>query len=218
MKRINKFDNFDKLNEGKLSKEYIENYLEKNLKSEENDILDNNDRYVLMSDVVKVVNDLFEERDKGFFSRRKKQEYGGLTEGPERANTKNVTSPRPNIMPAPQGRVTKNSEVLIEEQPYKTSQFDQEQYRVFIKTPTKHYYIGDIRQFPDDEKYIGKYIGYLNLDRIIEQEPEYKLIQLNPKQMKIVDRELNSNYLSSNLMDEPIIYKDKLRRNYNIRL
>lgn len=214
MKRMKKFDNFDKLNEGKLSKEYITDYLENNLKSDEDDILDNNDRYVLMSDVIKVVNDLFEERDKGFFNKRKKKEYSGITEGPERANTKNVTSPRPNIMPAPQGKVSKNSEILIEEQPYKKSQFDQEQYRVFIKTPTKYYYIGDLRKFPE----IDRYNGYLNLDRVSEQEPDYKLIQLNPEQMEIVDRELNRNYLSSNLMDEPITYKDKLRRNYNIRL
>lgn len=49
-----------------MEKEKIDEYLESNLHSEIDDIFDNNDRMVLMSDVKNVVNDLINNKGKTY--------------------------------------------------------------------------------------------------------------------------------------------------------
>lgn len=103
---------------------------------------------------------------------------------------------------------------MIESEPYEESQFKQLKYRVFIETTDKRYYIGDLRKFASNDEFIS----YINIDKIREQEPEFVLNTPTQEQMVLINHELNMSYLSRNLMDDTITYREKLKNDYNIIL
>ena len=105
-------------------------------------------------------------------------------------------------------------EIKIEIEPYEESQFRQGKYRVFIINDDKTYYIGDLRKFNSN----NEFLSYLNLDKIKLQKPQFDLINLTDEQMDIVNKELNRLCLTSNLMDDHISYREKLKKDLNINL
>jgi hypothetical protein len=110
------------------------------------------------------------------------------------------------------------SEIMIESEPYENSQFGQEKYGVYIELPDGvRYYIGDIRKFINTDGQ-NPYISYLNLDKITKKEPLKVLVRPNKEQMDIINNELDRNYLSRNLMDDTITYREKIKNELNIEL
>ena len=101
-----------------------------------------------------------------------------------------------------------SSQIMIDCEPYEESQFGQSKYGVYIESNDTRYYIGDLRSF----KTKPDYISYLNIDKVIEKEPEGVLCHPNEEQMKIIDQELDKNYLSPNLMDDTITYREFLKK------
>ena len=102
-----------------------------------------------------------------------------------------------------------NSKIMIDCEPYDVSQFGQNKYGVYIENNDIHYYIGDIREFI---KASGPtpYMSYLNIERVIEKEPTGTLCIPNDEQIKIINTELDKNYLSPNLMDDTITFREYL--------
>ena len=108
-----------------------------------------------------------------------------------------------------------NSTILIDESPYEESQFRQEKYGVYIQMEDgRKLYIGDLRKFKSD----GKYLSYIWIDRSSIKDIDRPLIEPNDDQLNIINSELDKNYLSRNLMDDTITYRDKLKYDYNIIL
>ena len=110
------------------------------------------------------------------------------------------------------------SEIMIESEPYENSQFGQEKYGIYIELPDGvRYYIGDIRKFTKT-KGPTPYMSYINLDNIIEKEASGVLVHPNKEQLDIINKELDRNYLSRNLMDDTITYREKIKNELNIEL
>ncbi len=110
------------------------------------------------------------------------------------------------------------SQIMIDSEPYDSSQFGQEKYGVYIEVPNGvRYYIGDIRKFTKT-KGPTPYMSYINLDNIIEKEASGVLVHPNKEQMDIINGELDRNYNSRNLMDDTITYRDKLKKEFGIEL
>lgn len=103
-----------------------------------------------------------------------------------------------------------NSKIMINSEPYDKSQFGQNKYGVYIENNDKHYYIGDIREFTKT-KGPTPYMSYLNVEKYVEKEPTGILCKPNEEQMKIIDVELNKNYLSPNLMDDTTTFREFLK-------
>ncbi len=99
---------------------------------------------------------------------------------------------------------------MIDCEPYDKSQFGQHKYGVYIENNNKRYYIGDIREFTKT-KGPTPYMSYLNVEKYVEKEPTGTLCSPNDEQMRIIDEELNKNYLSSNLMDDTITFREFLK-------
>lgn len=99
-----------------------------------------------------------------------------------------------------------STNIMIDCEPYDISQFNQKKFGVYIENPNRTIYIGDLRQFSD-----GKYLSYLNIEKFVEKEPENVLCHPNEEQMAIINIELNKNYLSPNLMDETITFREFLK-------
>ena len=100
--------------------------------------------------------------------------------------------------------------IMIDCNPYDTSQFGQKKFGVYIENDNKHYYIGDIREFTKT-KGPTPYMSYLNIENFIEKEPYGILCHPNKEQMDIIEKELSKNYLSPNLMDDNITFREFLK-------
>jgi len=96
-------------------------------------------------------------------------------------------------------RSDQNLKIMIDSEPYDKSQFGQNKYGVYIKNNNIYYYIGDIREFTK-AKGPTPYMSYLNIERYTKKQPTGTLCQPNDEQMRIIDEELNKNYLSPNLI------------------
>jgi hypothetical protein len=103
-----------------------------------------------------------------------------------------------------------DSKIMIDSEPYDKSQFGQNKYGVYIENNDTHYYIGDIREFTK-AKGPTPYMSYLDIERYVEKQPTGVLCHPNNEQMKIIDEELNKSYLSPNLMDETITFREYLK-------
>lgn len=106
------------------------------------------------------------------------------------------------------------SQIMIDCEPYDISQFGQKKYGVYIENSNKHYYIGDIREFSktkDNSNKYSTYMSYLNIEKIVEKEPTGTLCHPNSEVMDIINKELDKNYLSSNLMDDTITFREFLK-------
>ncbi len=68
----------------------------------------------------------------------------------------------------------------------------------------------DIREFTKT-KGPTPYMSYLNIEKYVEKEPIGELCKPNREQMRIIDEELNKNYLSPNLMDDTITFREFLK-------
>lgn len=102
--------------------------------------------------------------------------------------------------------------IMIDCEPYDKSQFGQLKYGVYIENNGKSYYIGDIREFT---KTSGPtpYMSYLNIEKFVEKEPTGTLCPPNDEVMGIINDELNKSYLSPNLMDDTITFREFLKQN-----
>jgi hypothetical protein len=95
----------------------------------------------------------------------------------------------------------------IDREPYEKSQFNQGKYKVYLTKNGVTYYIGDIRRFASN----NKPISYLRLDKMTKVDSFPKNVSgLNSEEMEIVNSELDNQVLTSNLMDEPITYREKI--------
>jgi hypothetical protein len=95
----------------------------------------------------------------------------------------------------------------IDSEPYEKSQFNQGKYKVYLTKNGVTYYIGDIRRFASN----GSPISYLRLDNMTKVESFPKNVRgLNNEEMEIVNSELDRQVLTSDLMDEPITYREKI--------
>jgi hypothetical protein len=103
-----------------------------------------------------------------------------------------------------------SSKIMIDCEPYDTSDFGQNKYGVYIENNNTHYYIGDIREFTK-AKGPTPYMSYLNIEKYIEKKPTGVLCHPNSEQMSIINDELDKNYLSRNLMDDTITFREFLR-------
>jgi hypothetical protein len=68
-------------------------------------------------------------------------------------------------------------------------------------------YIGDLRSFSN-----GEYISYINIDKVHQKRSNMELVKPNDIQMDIIENELNKNYISPNLMDKNITYREFLNK------
>jgi len=103
-----------------------------------------------------------------------------------------------------------NYEILIDNEPYDLSQFKQYKYGVYIKSYDDLYYIGDLRTFDKI-----KYLSYLNIEKIKKVKYKSNLIQPDENQLKIIEEELDKNYLSPDLMDDTLSYKEYIKKIIN---
>jgi hypothetical protein len=95
----------------------------------------------------------------------------------------------------------------IDREPYEKSQFNQDKYKVYLTKDGVTYYIGDIRRFASN----NNPISYLRLDKMTKVDSFPKNVSgLNSEEMEIVNSELDKQALTSNLMDEPITYREKI--------
>jgi hypothetical protein len=95
----------------------------------------------------------------------------------------------------------------IDREPYEKSQFNQAKYKVYLTKNGVTYYIGDIRRFDSN----SNPISYLRLDNMTKVESFPKNVSgLNNEEMKIVNDELDRQVITSDLMDEPITYREKI--------
>ena len=104
-----------------------------------------------------------------------------------------------------------NKKIMIDSKPYDTSQFGQLKFGVYIENNNKHYYIGDIREFTKT-KGPTPYMSYLDIERSVEKEPDGVLCHPNEEQIQIINNELDKNYLSPNLMDDTITFREYLKQ------
>lgn len=102
------------------------------------------------------------------------------------------------------------SQIMIDCEPYDTSQFGQSKFGVYIENNQKHYYIGDIREFTKT-KGPTPYMSYLNIGKVVEKKPTGTLCHPNSEVMSIINKELDKNYLSRNLMDDIITFREFLK-------
>lgn len=100
--------------------------------------------------------------------------------------------------------------ILVDSKPYDLSQFNQHKYGVYIKNNEYLYYIGDIRTFDKI-----KYLSYLNIEKIKKIDNKSNLIIPDENQLNIIEEELNKSYLSPNLMDDTITYKEYIKKVIN---
>lgn len=101
-----------------------------------------------------------------------------------------------------------STNIMIDCEPYDVSQFNQKKFGVYIENPKSTIYIGDLRQSST-----GGYISYLNIERFKIKKPENTVCHPNKEQMEIINAELNKNYLSRDLMDETITFREYLKQN-----
>jgi len=94
----------------------------------------------------------------------------------------------------------------IDMEPYEKSQFNQAKYKVYLTKNGVTYYIGDIRRFSTN----NEPISYLRLDEMSKVDFPKSVRGLKDEEMEIVNSELDKQVLSSNLMDEPITYREKI--------
>lgn len=100
------------------------------------------------------------------------------------------------------------SKIVIDCEPYDVSQFNQKKFGVYIENPKSTIYIGDLREYST-----GGYVSYLNIERFKIKKPENSVCHPNDEQMQIINDELNKDYLSRNLMDDTITFREYLKKN-----
>lgn len=143
---------------------------------------------------------LFEEFNLRNIFKSKKQR-----QAEEMFGTKDLSLPEP-VQEEP--IIDEPLNIMIDSEYYELSQFNQEKYGVYVVDGNKTFYIGDIRKFST-----GGYISYLRIENYVEKAPHTKLVKPNEEQSKVIDEELNKNYLSRNLMDDTITYIEYIKQN-----
>lgn len=139
---------------------------------------------------------LFEEFNLKNIFKSKKQKHAE-----EMFGTKDFSLPKPDK------NVKVPLNIMIDSEYYELSQFKQEKYGVYVVDGDKTIYIGDIRRYST-----GGYASYLRIENYIEKTPYSKLVKPNEEQSKIIDEELNKNYISKNLMDDTISYIEYIKQ------